>query len=173
MTLGKDFLSPVFHARRQEYAGYVEQEARLFNGTDATGGFRVDGNSEFGKEVSPSWTVAIPLQYGLTLRGSYSEGFRAPSFNELFFPGFGNPKLNPELSSEYDGGITKTFGETVVHRDLFFTPRAQPDRGGAVRSIDEMPARCGQRRPRRYAGRRTGTVGPVDARARVQRHDRD
>ncbi len=27
-----------------------------------TGGFRVDGNSEFGKEVSPAWSVAIPIQ---------------------------------------------------------------------------------------------------------------
>ena len=37
-----------FHARRQEYAGYLEQEGRLFNGMMLlTGGVRVDGNSEF------------------------------------------------------------------------------------------------------------------------------
>jgi vitamin B12 transporter len=114
-----------FHARRQEYAGYLEQEGRLFNGMMLlTGGVRVDGNSEFGVEVSPSWTVAIPLErWGLTLRGSYSEGFRAPSFNELFFPDFGNPKLNPELSSEYDGGITKTFGETASFTATYFSRR--------------------------------------------------
>ncbi|MGZ3620252.1 MAG: TonB-dependent receptor plug domain-containing protein, partial [Candidatus Binataceae bacterium] len=114
-----------FHARRQEYAGYLEQEGRLFNGMMLlTGGVRVDGNSEFGIEVSPSWTVAIPLErWGLTLRGSYSEGFRAPSFNELFFPDFGNPKLNPELSSEYDGGITKTFGETASFTATYFSRR--------------------------------------------------
>jgi vitamin B12 transporter len=114
-----------FHARRQEYAGYLEQEERLFNGMMLlTGGVRVDGNSEFGIEVSPSWTIAIPLErWGLTLRGSYSEGFRAPSFNELFFPDFGNPKLNPELSSEYDGGITKTFGETASFTATYFSRR--------------------------------------------------
>ncbi|MGZ6252428.1 MAG: TonB-dependent receptor plug domain-containing protein [Candidatus Binataceae bacterium] len=114
-----------FHARRQEYAGYLEQEGRLFNGMMLlTGGVRVDGNSEFGIEVSPSWTVAIPLErWGLTLRGSYSEGFRAPSFNELFFPDFGNPKLNPEISSEYDGGITKTFGETASFTATYFSRR--------------------------------------------------
>jgi vitamin B12 transporter len=114
-----------FHARRQEYAGYLEQEGRLFNGMMLlTGGVRVDGNSEFGIEVSPSWAVAIPLErWGLTLRGSYSEGFRAPSFNELFFPDFGNPKLNPEISSEYDGGITKTFGETASFTATYFSRR--------------------------------------------------
>jgi vitamin B12 transporter len=115
----------VFNARRQEYAGYVEQEARLLDGhVIGTGGFRVDGNSQFGEEVSPAWSVAIPLQsYGLTLRGSYSEGFRAPSFDELFFPGFGNPNLSPEISSEWDGGITKTFGERVEFTANYFSRR--------------------------------------------------
>jgi vitamin B12 transporter len=115
----------VFNARRQEYAGYFEQEARLFDGhLLATGGFRVDGNTNFGEEVSPAWSVAIPFEkQGLTLRGSYAEGFRAPSFDELFFPGFGNPNLNPEISSEYDGGITKTFGETAQLTATYFSRR--------------------------------------------------
>jgi vitamin B12 transporter len=114
----------VFNARRQEYAGYVEQEARLFDGhLIGTGGFRVDGNSQFGEEVSPAWSVAIPLQHGFTLRGSYSEGFRAPSFNELYFPGFGNPNLSPEISSEWDGGFTKTFGESAEFTANYFSRR--------------------------------------------------
>jgi vitamin B12 transporter len=114
-----------FHARRQEYAGYLEQEGRLFDGLLLlTGGVRVDGNSQFGIEVSPSWAVAIPLErWGVTLRGSYAEGFRAPSFNELYFPDFGNPKLNPEISSEYDGGITKTLGERVSVTATYFSRR--------------------------------------------------
>lgn len=89
-----------------------------------TGGMRVDGNSQFGIEVSPSWTVAIPLQrWGVTFRGSYAEGFRAPSFNELYFPDFGNPNLNPEISSEYDGGLTKTFGERASITATYFSRR--------------------------------------------------
>ncbi|MGA2412494.1 MAG: TonB-dependent receptor, partial [Candidatus Binataceae bacterium] len=114
----------VFNARRQEYAGYVEQEARLFDGrVIGTAGFRVDGNSDFGEEVSPAWAVAIPLEEGLTLRGSYSEGFRAPSFDELYFPGFGNPNLNPEISSEWDGGFTKSFGEVAEFTATYFSRR--------------------------------------------------
>src|SRR5208282_2318383 len=75
----------LFRARRQEYAGYLEQEGSFFNGhVLVTGGFRVDGNSQFGEEVSPAWSVAIPIEkLSTTLRGSYSEGFRAPAFNEL------------------------------------------------------------------------------------------
>ena len=114
----------VFNARRQEYAGYVEQEGHFFHGhLIATGGFRIDGNSEFGKEVSPAWSVAIPLPYQFTLRGNYAEGFRAPSFDELFFPGFGNPNLGPEISSEYDGGITRRFGEIASLTATYFSRR--------------------------------------------------
>ena len=115
----------VFNARRQEYAGYVQQEGRFFDGhLISTGGFRVDGNSDFGKEVSPAWSVAMPFdQYGITFRGNYAEGFRAPSFNELFFPGFGNQNLAPELSSEYDGGVTKTLGERFAVTATYFSRR--------------------------------------------------
>ena len=102
-----------FTQRRQAYSGYIEQEETLpEDRAIITGGFRIDGYSDFGEEVSPAWSVVIPLKrYGVSLRSSYSEGFRAPSFDELYFPGFGNPNLGPELSSEYDGGVTKQFGE--------------------------------------------------------------
>ena len=87
-------------------------------------GVRVDGNSQFGKEVSPSWSVATPIkEIDTTFRGSYSEGFRAPAFDELFFPFFGNPKLTPEISSEYDGGFTNTFGEMFSFTATYFSRR--------------------------------------------------
>ncbi|HLI80368.1 MAG TPA: TonB-dependent receptor [Candidatus Binataceae bacterium] len=114
-----------FTARRQEYAGYLEQEAGAFDGhLLGTGGFRVDDNSQFGKEVSSSWSVAAPIkEIGLTIRGSYSEGFRAPAFDELFFPFFGNRKLSPEISSEYDGGFTQTFGDLFSFTGTYFSRR--------------------------------------------------
>jgi vitamin B12 transporter len=114
-----------FSATREEYAGYVEQEASTLDGLIlGTGGFRVDGNSQFGNEVSPSWSVAIPVkQIDTTFRGSYSEGFRAPAFDELYFPDFGNPNLQPEISSEYDGGFTTTLGEKFSFTGTYFSRR--------------------------------------------------
>jgi vitamin B12 transporter len=117
----------LFRARRQEYAGYFEQEGSFLDGHIlVTGGFRVDGNSQFGKEVSPAWSVAIPItKISTTLRGSYTEGFRAPSFDELFFPGFGNPNLKPEISSEWDGGFTTNFGERASFTATYFSRRVK------------------------------------------------
>ena len=146
------FLS-VYNARRQEYAGYVEQEGHFLNNhLIATGGFRVDGNSEFGEEVSPGWSVAIPLPYQMTLRGNYAEGFRAPSLNELYFPGFGNPNLGPELSSEYDGGFTSRFGEIASFTTTYFSRRVH-------NLIVTVPCRVGPGCP---FGATAGNAGRVD-----------
>jgi vitamin B12 transporter len=115
----------VFSFDRKEYAGYVQQQGRFFDGhLLVTGGFRVDGNSQFGKEVSPAWSVALPFdEYGVTLRGSYAEGFQAPSFDDLYFPDFGNPNLKAMTSSEYDGGIEKRFGEFASITTTYFSRR--------------------------------------------------
>ena len=115
----------VFAVSREEYAGYIQQQGRFFDGhLLLTGGFRVDGNSQFGEEVSPAWSVAVPFdQYGIILRGSYSEGFQAPTFDELYFPGFGNPNLQATTSSEWDGGIEKRFGELASITTTYFSQR--------------------------------------------------
>src|SRR5215469_162601 len=115
----------VFAVDRKEYAGYVQQQGRFFHDhLLITGGFRVDGNSQFGKEVSPAWSVALPFeQYGIILRGNYSEGFQAPTFDELYFPDFGNPNLQATTSSEWDGGIEKRFGELAGITTIYFSRR--------------------------------------------------
>ena len=143
-----------FTARRQEYAGYMEQEGSFFNGhLLGTAGFRVDGNSQFGKEVSPSWSVAIPVdQIATTFRGSYSEGFRAPSFDELYYPNFGNPKLKPEISSEYDGGFTTNFGERATLTATYFSRRVHD-------LIVTVPCTVG---PGCVFGTEAGNAGRVD-----------
>ena len=66
---------------------------RLF----VTAGFRVDDNEDFGTHVTPSWSIVYLIpRIGTKLKGGFAEGFRAPNFNELFFPNFGNPNLGPE-----------------------------------------------------------------------------
>jgi vitamin B12 transporter len=119
----------VFRARQQQYAGYLEQEGSFLKGhVLVTGGFRVDGNSQFGKEVSPGWSVAIPItKISTTFRGSYTEGFRAPDFDSLYFPDFGNPNLKPEISSEWDGGFTTTFGERASFTATYFSRRVKDE----------------------------------------------
>lgn len=67
-------------------------------------GLRQDDHDTFGGETSFKAGAAVRLTPGLRLRGSYGEGFRAPSVGDLFFPGFGNPELEPERSESYELG---------------------------------------------------------------------
>jgi vitamin B12 transporter len=45
--------------------------------------------------------------YGTSVRASYARSFRAPNLDERYFPGFGNPALQPEYASTFDiGAVT-------------------------------------------------------------------
>ena len=54
------------------------------------------------------------------LKASWGQGFRAPTFNELFFPAFppcppfGNPDLKPEESDSWDAGVEQHLWERRV-----------------------------------------------------------
>jgi vitamin B12 transporter len=76
-----------------------------------TGGVRVDDNDRFGRAVSPSGGASYQLAAtGTRLRANYAQGFKAPTLNQLFFPGFGNPDLEAESSSE----VTVGFDQSVL-----------------------------------------------------------
>lgn len=72
----------------------------------ASSGVRVDDHSEFGTVSTYKLSLSLPVgATGATLKGSIGSGFRAPSLNELFYPGYGNPHLEPEETVGYDFGI--------------------------------------------------------------------
>jgi vitamin B12 transporter len=59
-------------------------------------GLRHDRNSQFGARTTGSLGYGYALTPAWRLGGSYGTSFVAPSFNQLYFPGFGNPDLQPE-----------------------------------------------------------------------------
>src|SRR5262249_48599469 len=74
-----------------------------------SGGVRVDDNDRFGRAVSPSGGASYQITpTGTRLRATYAEGFKAPTLNQLFFPGFGNPNLDAEHSSEVTIGLDQS-----------------------------------------------------------------
>ncbi len=70
-------------------------------------GLRRDQNQQFGGQNSWSGTLTLPVNSENDVLLSYSEGFRAPTFNDLYYPnenGFisSNPDLKPETSKSYE-----------------------------------------------------------------------
>jgi vitamin B12 transporter len=103
-----------FNKKRNNFAYYLQERVRLLDERlFLTAGFRVDDNEDFGTHVTPSWSIVYLIpQFGTKLKGGFAEGFRAPNFNELFYPNFGNPNLGPEESSEWNVGFEQSFGKS-------------------------------------------------------------
>ncbi|GGX82497.1 TonB-dependent vitamin B12 receptor [Litchfieldella qijiaojingensis] len=66
---------------------------------------RHDDNEAFGEETIGSLALGYDLDNHHTLRTSYGTAFKAPTFNQLFFPGFGNPELEAETSETFEVGM--------------------------------------------------------------------
>lgn len=65
-------------------------------------GLRHDKNEQYGSVNTWNAAVTVPLNTRNDVVISYSEGFRAPTFNELYDSYYGNPNLTPEKSKSYE-----------------------------------------------------------------------
>ena len=57
---------------------------------------RLDDNQQFGSHSTGSLGLGWRAASGLHWYASVANAFRAPTFNDLYYPLFGNPKLSPE-----------------------------------------------------------------------------
>ena len=65
---------------------------------------RVDENSNFGSHTTGQIAWGLNTTSKLRLLASYGTAFRAPTINELYYPNFGNPDLQPETSRTLEVG---------------------------------------------------------------------
>jgi vitamin B12 transporter len=82
-----------------------------------TAGFRHDVNNPFRDATTYKFEGAYKFNsLGTRLRSAYATGFRAPTVNDLFYPGASNPALKPEEVRSWEAGFDQTFldGKVVV-----------------------------------------------------------
>jgi len=105
----------VFRTARSVPSVMFEQQLRFLDRLFITGGFRIEDDSVFGQATTGQGSVAFVIkETGTRLRGSAGTGFRAPTFNDLFFPDFGNPNLLPERSQTWDAGFDQSLWQNRV-----------------------------------------------------------
>lgn len=73
-------------------------------------GARRDDNDAYGGETSLRAGTVVKLGGHTRARASYGEAFRAPSLGELYFPGSGNPDLQPEDGQSFEVGLEHEAG---------------------------------------------------------------
>lgn len=67
--------------------------------------YRSDHNTQFGTNDTGSIAYGYKLNSNWRVTGSYGTAFKAPSFNDLYFPGFSNPNLKPEKSRNIEASL--------------------------------------------------------------------
>ena len=94
---------------------YMQSNFDYGNRINLTAGFRHDVNSVFKDPTTYKFEGAYKfLETGTRIHIAHATGFRAPSFNQLFFPNFGNPNLLPEESKSSEVGIRQSLLEGKV-----------------------------------------------------------
>jgi len=82
-----------------------------FNHLDVEASLRVDRDSEFGSELTGNLATGWDLSDQWRVQANLGRGFRSPTFNQLFSPGFfgafaGNPDLGPETSTSIEFALS-------------------------------------------------------------------
>jgi vitamin B12 transporter len=90
-----------------------------FGAHDVQLALRRDDNSQFGGKTTGTAAWAMDIGDGWRLRASYGTAFKAPTFDELYFPFFGNPALRPERARSAEASIAWRGGTQRVQLDVF------------------------------------------------------
>ena len=88
--------------KRSLWAAYVEDLWDIMEDLRLTTGGRYDHYSDFGGQFSPRVGLNWEFAQNYYAKFLYGNEFRAPTFEELYDPQFGNPDLKPQTKDTYE-----------------------------------------------------------------------
>lgn len=135
-TIGKDVLSVLLENRSEAVDSSTNYQVKERDIRSAMASYalnreqwsallvaRNDKNSQFGSFNNWALSGGYKLSEGLRAVASLGTSFQAPSFNQLYFPGFGNAGLTPqrnratELGLRYNAG-SLNLGAVLYHNEI-------------------------------------------------------
>ncbi|BBB29772.1 TonB-dependent receptor domain-containing protein [Neptunomonas japonica] len=109
---------------RNNWAGFAQYQLTLGK-SDLQFSARVDDNEQFGSYTTGGIAWGIPLNNNLKLVTSYGTAFKAPSFNDLYYPsdayGGGNADLVPEESDTFELSLRGKYQDVNWQASLYQT----------------------------------------------------
>ena len=96
--------APVFYAYAQT-AAYLQSQWFDRNGDQIYAGLRGERDGGVGGAYSPSLGGIVHFSDALQLRLNAATAFRVPTAEELYYPGFSNPSLQPERTRVGDATL--------------------------------------------------------------------
>lgn len=97
---------------------YVQDEIEIGKVLTTTLGLRYDYHSDYDDQLNPRLGLLLRLPAEVRVRASVGRSFRAPTFNDLYWPATpwesGNPNLKPETAWNYELGVEKKFDQWIA-----------------------------------------------------------
>jgi len=88
-------------------------------------GLRHDDHESYGNHITGNFSYGYDLTETIKLIASYAEGFKSPSFNDLYFPASDfyqpNPNLSPETSKSYEFGLRAGYPSLNLEANVYQT----------------------------------------------------
>ncbi|MCF6324415.1 MAG: TonB-dependent vitamin B12 receptor [Gammaproteobacteria bacterium] len=111
LTLGSDYQNDTvdsdtaYVTTARNNRGLFGQYQSSFGANDIEVSLRRDDNEQFDKRNTGGLAWGYTFGQYLRINASYGTAFKAPTFNELYWPGFGNADLKPEKSRSTELGL--------------------------------------------------------------------
>lgn len=103
---------------RDNTSAFLQHQAD-FGRFDIVAGARHDDNSDYGSQTTGSVAAGAYLTDHQRAYVSWSQGFLAPTFNQLYFPDFGEPGLKPQESNNWELGYKYNAANTALTFALY------------------------------------------------------
>jgi vitamin B12 transporter len=114
ITLGGDWQNDEvtsntpFDVESRDNTGLFAEYQGSFGAHSLQASVRNDDNEQFGSHTTGSLGYGFGFGNGFKFTASAGTGFKAPTFNDLYYPGgFGNPDLKPEKSKSLNLGLAQ------------------------------------------------------------------
>jgi len=112
LTVGVDWQhdkvdsTTAYTVTKRDNTGLFAQWQGRLGAQDVRLALRRDENSQFGGHTTGNAAWGVDITPGLRARLAYGTAFNAPTFNQLYYPGFGNAALQPEESESVEAGLS-------------------------------------------------------------------
>ncbi len=133
LVAGVDYLndkvtsSTDYDEKERNNIGLFTQYIGQFNAVNLQAALRSDDNEQFGQHTTGNIALGYQFNDYYNAYMSYGTAFRSPTFNDLYYPGWANPNLEPEESENIEIGFK---GSQLIDWELI----------GFVNKIDNLIA---------------------------------
>ena len=100
-------------------AGAVLAYAGRLGGVDLQADARRDDNSQFGIVNTGRLGASVSLTQAWRVRALLGTTFKAPSLNDLYYPGYGVASIQPERGRSRELGVDGRWGETRINATIY------------------------------------------------------